>query len=198
MNEGHLVRAILDRISNPATRTDYSDRSQRDIGPPATSAVIEASERAIGCALHPLHRRLLQEVANGGFGPGDGLIGLPGGSLDVDRRSILELREILWLDADTPLPLPVVPLCDWGCAIYSCIDCETGAVLTISEHGLKDTGQQFHAWLEDWISGVDLWKRTVVLEDKVVVNPFTKQTQTVKVVAGTTGTPYLFRAQSAT
>jgi hypothetical protein len=194
MNEGHLVRAILDRISNPVTRTDYSDRGHRDIGLPATSAVIEASERAIGCALHPLHRRLLQEVGNGGFGPGDGLIRLPGGSLDVNGRSILELREVLWVDADTPLPLPVVPLCDWGDAIYSCIGCETGAVLTMSEHGLKETGQEFHAWLEDWISGVDLWKRLVVLENKVIANPFTKQAQTVKVVGGTTGTPYLFRA----
>jgi hypothetical protein len=94
MNEAHLIRAILDRIPNPATRTDY-----QDIGPPATSAVIEASERAIGCALHPLHRRLLQEVGNGGFGPGDGLIGLPGGTLDGNGRPIIELREVLWLDA---------------------------------------------------------------------------------------------------
>jgi len=195
MNEWHrLVGAIRDRISNPTTRTDYSDRRHRDIGLPATSAVIEASERAIGCALHPLHRRLLQEVGNGGFGPGDGLIGLSGGTLDGNERSIVELREVLWLDVDTPLPLPVVPLCDWGHAIYSCIDCETGVVLTLSEDGLKDTGQEFHAWLEDWVSGVDLWKRLVVLEDKVVVNPFTKQAQTVKVVAGTAGTPYLFRA----
>lgn len=75
-NEDHLVRAILDRISNPAPRTDYSDRVHQDIGPPATSAVIEASERAIGCAAHPLHGRLLQAVGNGGFRPGDGLIGL--------------------------------------------------------------------------------------------------------------------------
>ena len=86
------------------------------------------------------------------------------------------------------------PFQSFHCAIgvtryISCIDSETGAVLTMSEHGLKDTGKEFHAWLEDWISGVDLWKRLVVLEDKVIVNPFTKQAQTVKVVAGTTGTP---------
>jgi hypothetical protein len=64
----------------------------------------------------------------------------------------------------------------------------------MSEHGLKDTGQEFHMWLEEWISGVDLWKRLVVLGDKVIVNPFTKQAQTVKVVVGTAGTPYLLRA----
>jgi hypothetical protein len=80
-----------------------------------------------------------------------------------------------------------------GCAILSCIDCETGAVLTSSEQGLKDTGQEFHAWLEDWVSGVDLFKRLVVLEDRVILNPFTQQPQTTKVVTGITGTPYLFR-----
>jgi hypothetical protein len=186
MNEEYLIRAIFDRISNPATRTTYSDRRGwpvSSVGLPATSAVIEAGERAIGCALHPLHRRLLQEVGNGGFGPGDGLIGLPGGTLDGQGRSIIELRDLL------SLPLPVVPLCDWGCAILSCIDCETGAVLT-SEQDLKDTGQEFHAWLEDWVSGVDLFKRLVVLEDRMIVNPFTNQAQTAKVATGTTGTPY--------
>jgi hypothetical protein len=64
----------------------------------------------------------------------------------------------------------------------------------MSEYGLKDTGREFHTWLEDWVSGVDLWKRLVVLEDRVMVNPFTKQVQTVKVVSGTTGKRYLFRA----
>jgi hypothetical protein len=44
--------------------------------------------------------------------------------------------------------------------------------------GLRTRGRRFHAWLEDWISGVDLWKRPVVLEDKVIVNPFTKQVHT--------------------
>jgi hypothetical protein len=49
----------------------------------------------------------------------------------------------------------------------------------VSEDGLKDPG---HACLEDRVSGVDLWKR-LALEDKVIVNPFTKQAQAVKVVA---------------
>jgi hypothetical protein len=84
---------------------------------------------------------------------GDGLIGLPGGTLDGHGRSIIQLRDLL------SFPLPVVPLCDWGCAILSCIDCETGAGLTSTERGLNDAGQEFHGWLEDWVSGVDLFKR---------------------------------------
>src|SRR5262249_18916016 len=127
-------------------------RRPRDIGPPATFAIIDEAERALGFALYPFHRRLLDEVGNGGFGPGDGLIGLPGGSLDVDGRSLVTLRQLLWLDAETPLPLPVVPLCDWGDAIWSCIDCATGAILTLSEYGLKETGQTLSSWFEDWIS----------------------------------------------
>src|SRR5262249_18712006 len=140
MNEEHLIRAIQDRAANPAIRTDYANRRPRDLALPAPLTTIEAAERAMGCVLHPLHRRLFEEGGNGGFGPGDGLVGLPRGSLDIDGRSIITLRDILWLDANTPLPLPVIPLCDWGDGIWSCIDSKTGAILTLSEPGLKDLG----------------------------------------------------------
>ena len=193
MNEDHLIRAILDRAANPAIRTDYANIRRRELAPPATLTTIEAAERAMGCALHPLHRRLLEEVGNGGFGPGDGLVGLPDGSLDIDGRSIVTLRQILWLDAERPLPLPVVPLCDWGDGIWSCIDSGTGVILTLSELGLKDTGQSLHSWLADWVSGVNLWQHTVVVEDKIMKDPITKQTKTIQVVTGTRGQPYQSR-----
>ena len=94
MNEETLVRAILDRAANPAIRTDYADRRPVEIGAMATPAVIEAGERAMGCSLHPLHRRLFEEVGDGGFGLGDGLVRLLGGALDVIGRSIVELKSI--------------------------------------------------------------------------------------------------------
>jgi hypothetical protein len=52
----------------------------------------------MGCHFYPLHERLFKEVGNGGFGPGDGLIGIPGGSLDVEERSIIELRRRLFFE----------------------------------------------------------------------------------------------------
>ena len=147
----------------------------------------------MGCILHPLHRRLFEEVANGGFGPGYGLIGLPGGTLDGDGRSLVELREILWLDSETPMPPPVVPLSEWGCGIWSCLDSETGAVLILDEYGLKDIGQSFQSWLEDWVSDVNLWSGRIVYEEVVGINPFTKRPMKSQVAVETVGTPYIPR-----
>jgi hypothetical protein len=193
MNEEMLIRAVFDRASNPATRTDYMDRRPAEIGTPATQTVIEASESAMGRSLYPLHRRLFEEVGNGGFGPGDGLIGLPGGSLDVDGRSIVELKRVLRLDYNTPLPAPVVPLCDWGGGIWSCIDCDTGVVLTLSEFGCKEIARSLHSWLEDWVSGIDLWQQMVVLKNETIIGPFTRQERTMQVVAGIAGKQYIPR-----
>jgi hypothetical protein len=191
MNEHQLLQALGDRAANPATRTDYARRRARELGVPVSlNAVVEA-ERAIGCALHPLHRRVFQEVANGGFGPGDGLVGLPGGSLDIDQRSIVDLKEALWLDNTKPLLAPVVPLCDWGDGIWSCIDSKTGAVLTLGEAVFMETGTSFHRWLEEWVTGIDLWERMVRFEDRAIKDPFTKKTKIVQVVSDLRGKPYV-------
>ncbi len=190
MNEDMLVRAIIDRARNPATRTDYVDRGPVEIGGLATPAIIEAGQRALGCSFHPLHRRLFEEVGNGGFGPGDGLIGLPGGRLDINGNSIIDLKHILGLDQKIPCLSAVVPLCEWGDGIWSCIDSETGAVLTLSEFGLKHTAQDLHAWFEDWVSGTNIWQRMVILENKSMTDPLSKLPVSVQVVTGIIGRDY--------
>ncbi len=195
MNKDHLITAIRKRVEDRSKRTDYADRRCPELGPLASPEVVLEAQGAMGCILHPLHRQLFEEVANGGFGPGDGLVGLPGGTLDAHGRSLIELREILWLDSETPLPPPVVPLCDWGCGIWSCLDGETGAVLTIDEYGLKDIGQSFSSWLEDWVSGVSLFGRMIVHEERTIINPFTKLPMKAKLSVGTVGTPYVPRRQ---
>jgi len=88
-------------------------------------AVTEA-ENLIGYPLPPLLRRLYLEVGNGGFGPGYGILGLRGGHHDGGRRDALDLyREA----HDTPssawsfLPEGLLPVCHWGCGIYSFVDC---------------------------------------------------------------------------
>jgi hypothetical protein len=190
MNEQQLLQALRDRAANPAIRTDYAERRSRELGVPASSNAVVEAERAMGCALHPLHRSVFQEVANGGFGPGDGLVGLPGGSLDVDGRSIVDLKKALWLDDSKPLPAPVVPLCEWGDGIWSCIDSKTGAVLTLGESDLMVIGTTFHRWLEDWATGINLWGGTVTFESSAIDDPFTKKAKVVQVVSGLKGKPY--------
>jgi hypothetical protein len=194
MDEEELISAVRERARNPMTRTDYADRGCPDLAAPATVEAVQEAERAIGCALHPLHRRLLLEVGNGGFGPGDGLIGLPGGRLDEGGRSLVELCSYLWVDAETPgLPPGVVPLCDWGDAIWSCLDEEADRMLTLDESGLTDTGQSFQTWLMDWVSGVSLFGKMFIFTEMVAKNPFTRQLVTVRVPARPFGTPYTSR-----
>lgn len=51
--------------------------------PPTDQAAVDAAAASLDVVLPPLLRRLLTEVANGGFGPGYGLLGIgPGGWTD--------------------------------------------------------------------------------------------------------------------
>jgi hypothetical protein len=187
MNEDQLIAAIRQRASNPATRTDFADRRHREVGPLASADAIEAAGREMGCHFHQLHERLFKEVGNGGFGPGDGLVGIPGGSLDAEKRSVIELRQDLWPDHEKLQMSSVVPLCDWGCGIWCCVDCETGAVLSMSEFGLRDLEQGLHSWFEDWTSGVDLWERMVVVDEIRMQQPRIGERITVQAVTGMKG-----------
>jgi hypothetical protein len=141
MDENQLIEAIREPVARSELRNDFAHLFAAELSAPATTAAVDGAERAIGYALHPFHRRLLTEVGNGGFGPGYGLVGLPGGISDVDGRSLVELSRMLLLELSASPSFPVSFLCDWGCGVWGCIDCETGAVLTIAEDGLKDTAR---------------------------------------------------------
>ncbi|WP_342722981.1 hypothetical protein AAFG07_27705 [Bradyrhizobium sp. B097] len=191
MTEEQLISDVCRRASNPATQTDYSKIRVREVGPPATSQSIEATERRLGFSLYRLHCRLLKTVGNGGFGPGDGLIGTADGSLDVDGRSLCELKEAFWPDTEVAL----VPLCDWGDGIWSCLDTATGCVVSCSEFGLFSTGQTLHSWLEKWVAGDNLWLEMVVPGTTIVQNPSTSEYVTVATVQGMKGDPYILPAR---
>ena len=190
-DDDQLIAMVRARAQNPATRTDYRSVRHDTLPAPVTPEMILEAEERMGCALHPLHRRLLQEVGNGGFGPGDGLVGLGPGGLDAHGRSLVELRDILWLDAETPLPSTVVPLCDWGDGIWSCLDMLTDTVLTLDESGLTDTKKGLRTWLSAWIDGANLFEEMFVFEESTMINPFTKQVITVGRPARAVGTPYV-------
>ena len=187
MTEEQLITAVFKRAANAETRTDYARLRPRKIGPPATPELMKATEQKLGFTLHPLHRRLLETVGNGGFGPGDGLVGTANGSLDVEGRSFSELREVLWPNTNVKL----VPLCDWGDGIWSCIDAATGSVITMSESGLFDIGQSLQSWLEEWVAGENLWQRMVVLGTTSILNPLTKEHVAVQAVIGLKGERYV-------
>jgi hypothetical protein len=143
--------------------------SRQALPPPASPRELAESEERIGFDLPPLLRSIYSEIANGGFGPGYGFIGLitrvPLGQFKGD--SAVELFES-FRDGDLENPTWVwperlIPSCDWGCAIRSCIDCSEPRLPIIRFDPNKPEDQfvrespSLAEWLEDWLDGKDLW-----------------------------------------
>jgi hypothetical protein len=124
-----LIQAVRKRASNPKKIHDMA----RGMSPapaicaPALPEQIAATEALLGFALPSTYKQVLVEIGNGGFGPGYGLMGVDGGHPDFDHASLAEV----YRRAHTPgaggylplLPEKILPVCNWGCGIYSCLDC---------------------------------------------------------------------------
>ena len=133
--------------------------------PTASAEAVEEAESVIRYRLPSLLRRLYLEVGNEGFGPGYGVLGLTGGRHDDLGRTALD-----WYRQahDTPeshwpgLPASVLPLCHWGCAIYSLIDCSDPEGLmwgwdpNLGPEGMEALFPQpltLAQWLDRWVRG---------------------------------------------
>src|SRR5437588_8306477 len=86
-----LMHRLKERIKDPQLATDLAVAPR--IYPPATPVMVGSAEQALGFALPPVLRRIYLEVGNGGFGPGYGLIGVPGGAVDDTGHNIVELYQ---------------------------------------------------------------------------------------------------------
>lgn len=186
---------LILRIREASRRSDASP----DV---ASAEVCDSSERLLKTTLHPFHRRLLLEVANGGFGPGYGLFGLPPTAGDPP---MIELREMLKAVCDERLRaemadeypdeisgLPrlsvecwrgLLPICDWGCGSWCFIDSgsERGAIVLSDEGGgLRATPYDIRTFFDAWAKGIDVEGTFYGGPDQVMINPFTGQPTTIK------------------
>ncbi|MGW2858204.1 SMI1/KNR4 family protein [Streptomyces sp. NPDC001205] len=135
---------------------------------PVSAADVEEAERQLGFPLHPLLTALYRQVGNGGFGPMDAILPLTIVPDHPDGESAVQgyLDRIPPADAETwwAWPEGVLPILDWGCGMYACIDCqsEDGAVLLFEPNAISnqdvsaawfvDAGS-LAEWLETWLSG---------------------------------------------
>jgi hypothetical protein len=117
-----VTSAVLSEIRRLAARCVHP--------PPASSAEVAEFESRSGLSLPPVLKELYLSVGNGGWGPpvnGDGLYGLITGHTDDLGNSALDMYQTFWGEnPDEPKwcwTLGVLPICHWGCAIQSCIDC---------------------------------------------------------------------------
>jgi hypothetical protein len=129
--------------------------------PPAGQALVDEAEQALGCPLPSILRRLYLEVANGGFGPGYGILGLSGGhGLAPDGTAIERYRR--FREWDEAPPSSLFPVCDWGCAISSFVDCSDrdAVIWGLDPNPVDDISDALFPqemglveWLQLWIEG---------------------------------------------
>jgi hypothetical protein len=180
-NDTELIESLRRRVSDPRTRTDHPESALPALPAPATAEAVAGAEEELGFRLPELLARLYVEIANGGFGPGFGVIGLPGGYLD-DGRSIVALYRELKPGAVTEWHWPdgLLPICDWGCAILSCIDCRSPdcGMIFSEETELTRIPYNLTEWLEAWCRGErlwDQWEQMFDWEEVSIIDPFTRK-----------------------
>jgi len=140
---------------------------------PADPAAIDACEKALDFPLPPLLREIYLGVANGGFGPGYGVMGVTGGFTDDQGETITSLYQSFRQpdpeDTGWQWERTWVPFCHWGCAIYSVVDCIDPYPVFYVDPSVKDLGEpmasiilphkpSLAAWFEDWLAGKNLWR----------------------------------------
>lgn len=150
-------------------------RSQRS-WPPVTEGELVQAEAQLGFVLPAFLRRIYLEVGNGGFGPGYGLLPLneipPNAghhtdSLVADYKGMRafsqkDIDEYFAEEEEKPSLWPerVITLCDWGCNIYSCLDCSSPELpifrMDSNENFLVEwaiEAPSLRQWLERWVDG---------------------------------------------
>jgi hypothetical protein len=157
--------------------------------PPALPEEIALAESQLGFHLPSLLRRVY-EIANGGFGPGYGLYPIGAGEdmLVPTYRSFVEVPCAPKPGEpgfdQYPWPERLLPICDWGCATWSCLDCRSddGTIITSSNgEPFASTGFTLRAWLSSWMEGVDLFEEMFEpAPTRRGVNPFTRQPIEIK------------------
>lgn len=173
MTHQHILEGLRARRTDPATRIDMDTIPIPDLYDPAPLATLRSAERTLGFTLPALLGRVYTEVGNGGFGPGSGLLGLEGGypqdgQVLTDRYPVLVAQG--WRDG-------LLPLWDWGCAAWSCVDAVNpdGPIVTAHERGFTVTRFHLADWLAAWCAGVELHGEIFEIEEATIINPFTRK-----------------------
>lgn len=182
MNEDELISA-LQRLRRRIFRPRVIVSWRQNLPLTADEAKIARAEERFGFRLPRLLRRIYLEVANGGFGPGYGLLGIEDGTT---RKSGLDVVDVyqshLHADPEDPSwkwPDKLVPLFDWGGFVFSAGDFsnEETPILefdpTLRRLGdpmhkaLRRQAEALHVFLERWIRGenVALQRRAFTVDD---------------------------------
>jgi hypothetical protein len=169
-----LIQRLKQRNADRRRATDGHIHLAKP-APPAATKGLKLAEHALGFQMPDLLRAIYLEVGNGGFGPAYGIVGTKGGfKLDecwlescYKRMVALEKENSVWR-----WPKRLLPLANYGCGMWSCVDCEYKKLPMIlwdpnnldSEfdgadarlnwgNAFWDQGRTLRFWLERWLAG---------------------------------------------
>jgi SMI1 / KNR4 family (SUKH-1) len=147
-------------------RRSMETPADRPLPLPATAEQLATAERRLGFALPPLQRRFYLEVANGGFGPGPGILGVAGGWTNDHGKTVEDLHAVM-LEAVREnrrwvWPAGLLPIVDHD-GRYTCIDAATApyAVVEFDFEELDEGGwtaafeevsPSFEGWIDAWLA----------------------------------------------
>ena len=179
--ENTLIERLKENIrTNPHPTGEYTWHHQT-ASLPVTVEDLARAEAQLGFGLPSFLRRLYLEVGNGGFGPGYGLFPLNDHSpsstsltyslvaayLGMRSMSQKDIDEYWANEEKKPALWPerVLMICDWGCNIYSCLNCSSpdlpifrmdSNVNFMAEWAIEASSLQ--QWLEAWMDGKPLFR----------------------------------------
>jgi hypothetical protein len=143
------------------------------------------AEAELGFALPPLLAKLFLEVSNGIAGFGYDIMGLQGGCASDSGTLVEAYVSFRAGDAyQTGLwKVGLLPFCNWGCAIYSCVDCADSSyrVFTYEDSGAWPERYALPEFFEMWLKGkVVFSQENVEVVTREGTNPFTGKKMTFK------------------
>jgi hypothetical protein len=134
---------------------------------PCDRCAVDDAEADLGFSLPDALRRIYTDVANGGIGPGYGIVGVRGGWTDEHGKSLVDLYRLFDSDGaeddlGEPWPARLLPLCHLGDGVYDCVDARdpAGPVVELDLGNLDEDGAgdaftplapSLMEWLEAWL-----------------------------------------------
>ena len=173
--ENILIEQIKEIIRTQRNPTGEYYWHRQIVSPPVAKEELAHAEAQLGFELPPFLRRLYLEVGNGGFGPGYGLQPLNSHNpfdeslvtdyLGMRSKSQEDIDEEYADEEVKPSRWPefVLTICDWGCNIYSNLDCSSpdspifrmdSNVNFMVEWLIEAPSLQ--QWLANWVEGKPL------------------------------------------
>jgi hypothetical protein len=157
----------------------------RILFPTASKNDVAKAEADLGFPLPHLLKKIYSEISNGIAGFSYDIMGLESGCAS-DSGTLVDAYISFKEGSDgqtNSWKTGLLPFCDWGCAIYSCVDCTESAypILTYEDSGAWAEQYTLPEFFEMWLKGKVLFSQeNVEVVTYEGINPFTREKMTYR------------------